>query len=230
MKVDIWSDIRCPFCYIGKRKFELALNQFEQKDKVEVIWHSFELDPLLQTREDIDVYDYLADLKGMNREQSVQLHDQVTQIAAEVGLQYNFDKTVIANSFDAHRLIQLAKIYDLGDAAEEVLFKAYFTEGINISDRNALIQAGVSIGLDRNQVEEMLNSDAFSENVKADGLQAGRLGIRGVPFFLINGRLAVSGAQSPAIFLNTLQTAWQEHQSSESAANSDDTCSIDGKC
>ena len=207
MKVDIWSDIRCPFCYIGKRKFELALEQFDHKDEVEVVWHSFELDPDLETRKDIDVYDYLADLKGMNRDRSLQIHDQVTRSAAEVGLEYNFDSAVIANSFDAHRLIQLARSRGLGDAAEEALFKAYFTDGADISDLTALSHIGTAIGLDQNEVEQMLQTTKFSEEVRADEMLARKIGIRGVPFFLINGRTAVSGAQPPAVFLDSLKAA-----------------------
>ena len=207
MKVDIWSDIRCPFCYIGKRKFELALEQFEHKDEVEVVWHSFELDPDLETRKDIDVYDYLADLKGMNRDRSLQIHDQVTRSAAEVGLEYNFDSAVIANSFDAHRLIQLARSRGLGDAAEEALFKAYFTDGADISDLTSLSHIGTAIGLDQNEVEQMLQTTKFSEEVRADEMLARKIGIRGVPFFLINGRTAVSGAQPPAVFLDSLKAA-----------------------
>lgn len=210
MKVDIWSDIRCPFCYIGKRKFELALEQFEHKDQVEVVWHSFELDPDLETRKDIDVYDYLADLKGMNRDRSLQIHDQVTRSAAEVGLEYNFDKAVVANSFDAHRLIQLAKSRGFGDAAEEALFKAYFTDGIDISDRTTLTRIAAKIGLDKEQAEQMLQTSAFSEDVKADQMLANQIGVRGVPFFLIDGKTAVSGAQPPAVFLDSLKKAWKE--------------------
>ena len=230
MKIDIWSDIRCPFCYIGKRKFELALDQFEHKDKVEVEWHSFELDPLLQTRLDVDVYDYLADRKGLNREWSIQLHDQVTQSAAEVGLVYNFDKAITANSFDAHRLIQFAKTHDLGDAAEEALFKAYFTEGVNISDHSELTAIGIGIGLDRKEVETVLSTEAYTEEVKKDGTQAQKLGIRGVPFFLINDHVAVSGAQATEVFLDSLKKAWAQYETSTPADNADGICSTDGNC
>src|SRR6476469_4901193 len=118
MKVDVWSDIRCPFCYIGKRKFEKALEQFPQRDKVEVEWHSFELDPGIKTDIATNIYDYLAQRKNISRESSKQLHEHVTTMADEAGLDYNFDKAVIANSFDAHRLVQLAKRHGLGDAAE----------------------------------------------------------------------------------------------------------------
>jgi predicted DsbA family dithiol-disulfide isomerase len=129
MKVDIWSDIMCPFCYICKRKFEGALQQFSNKEDIEVVWHSFQLDPTIEKQSDKDLYDYLAEREGQTREWAKQVNQQVTQSAKQVGLTYNLDNAVVANSFDAHRLIQLAKQKGLGDAAEERLFKAYFTEG-----------------------------------------------------------------------------------------------------
>ena len=212
MKVDIWSDIRCPFCYIGKRKFEKALAQFPQKDRVEVEWHSFELDPGMKTQTGVNVYDYLSGRKGINRESSVQLHKQVTETAKQVGLTYDFDKAVIANSFDAHRLIQLAKLNGLGDAAEERLFKAYFTEGKDISDHLTLIVLGDEIGLNGKAVKQMLDSDALADEVRYDERQAQELDINGVPFFVINDRYGVSGAQQPEVFLQTLEKAWQEYE------------------
>lgn len=212
MKVDIWSDIRCPFCYIGKRKFETALAQFPQKDKVEVEWHSFELDPGLKTKPGFTVHDYLAQRKGISREKSVQLHHQLTETATQVGLTYNFDQAVIANSFDAHRLVQLAKLNGLGDEAEERLFKAYYTEGKDISDHLTLIILGDEIGLNGKLVKQMLDSDALADEVRYDERQAQELGINGVPFFVINDRYGVSGAQQPEVFLQTLEKAWQEYE------------------
>src|SRR5437868_7360986 len=172
MKVDIWSDIRCPFCYIGKRKFERALERFPQRDKVEVEWHSFELDPTVKTDTAVNIYDYLAKRKNISRESSVQLHDNVTKMASDAGLDYNFDKAVIANSFDAHRLIQLAKQHGLGDAAEERLFKAYFTEGKDISDHLTLIVLGDEIGLSGKLIKQMLDSDEFADEVRYEEKQA----------------------------------------------------------
>jgi len=212
MKVDIWSDIRCPFCYIGKRKFEKALEQFPQRDKVEVVWHSYELDPGMKTQTGVTIHDYLAQRKNISRESSQQLHRQVTETAREVGLTYNFDKAVIANSFDAHRLVQLAKLNGLGDVAEERLFRAYFTEGHDISDHLTLIILGDEIGLDGKLVKQMLDSDALTEEVRFDEKQAREAGVNSVPFFVINDRYAVSGAQEPAVFLQTLEKAWQESE------------------
>lgn len=209
MKVNIWSDVRCPFCYIGKRKFEKALEQFPHKDKIEVIWHSFQLDPALKTQPGVHTYDYLADIKGMSREQTVSMHDRVKEIGREVGLEFNFDKAVVANSFDAHRLIQLSKSKGLGDQAEEHLFKAHFTEGKNIDDRETLAQIGVAIGLAEEEVRSVLESDLFTDKVREDEALARTLGIRGVPFFLLNEKFGVSGAQDPQLFFQALHQAWE---------------------
>src|SRR5690606_30253879 len=148
MKINIWSDIRCPFCYIGKRKFEQALEKFEHKDEVEVIWRSFELDPNLQTQTDKNIYEFFAEIKGMSVEKAKELNHQVGEIAKEIGLDFKFDDVVIANSFMGHRLIQFAKTKNLGAAAEEALFKAHFSEGKNIDDLSTLAEVGASIGLE----------------------------------------------------------------------------------
>jgi predicted DsbA family dithiol-disulfide isomerase len=207
MKVDIWSDVRCPFCYIGKRKFEKALAEFEHKDDVEIEWHSFELDPNLATRLDMDTYDYLAERYGKSREWAVERHGQVIQAAAEIGLKFDFDRSVIANSFDAHRLIQVAKQHNVADAVEENLFKAHFTEGKNIADHSVLLQIGKHSGLNALEVEVMLKSDDFTDEVRYDEKTARDLGITGVPFFVFNQKLAVSGAQASETFLDALKKA-----------------------
>ncbi|MGZ3883664.1 MAG: DsbA family oxidoreductase [Bacteroidia bacterium] len=209
MRVDIWSDIRCPFCYIGKRHFERALEKFKHKGEVQITWHSFELDPHMQTQKDISVIDYLAERKGISREQSVKLHDRVTQMAKDAGLNYNFDTAVMANSFDAHRLIQLANTKGKGDEAEEQIFKAYFIDGKDISDKFVLTTIGVTLGLDEHTVKTMLNGDAFAEDVRKDEAMAQQIGVSGVPFFVIDQKLGVSGAQPPEVFLGALEKAWQ---------------------
>jgi predicted DsbA family dithiol-disulfide isomerase len=234
MKIDIWSDIRCPFCYIGKRKFEMALEQFPQKDKIEVEWHSFELDPSLETDTKANVYDYLAERKGQSRDWSVKMHEHVVQTAEQVGLDYNFDKAVIANSFNAHRLIQLAKTQGKGDTAEEVLFKAYFTDGKNIDDNDVLTEIGTSIGLTAQVVSNMLSSDAFTKEVREDEAMANEIGINGVPFFVLNNKYGVSGAQAPETFAQAIGQAWTEyvkdHPQIIMSEATGDVCDIDGNC
>lgn len=207
MKVDIWSDVRCPFCYIGKRKFETALAQYEHKDSVEVEWHSFELDPNAETLPDVDAVEYLANRYGRPREWAEEMHQNVTDTAAEVGLKFNLAQSVVANSFDAHRLIQLAKTEGLGDEIEEKLFEAHFTNGVDISDHASLIEIGVAAGLDKISVETMLGGKDFTDEVRYDEQTAQSIGVKGVPFFVFNQKLAVSGAQPPETFLGAMRQA-----------------------
>ncbi len=208
MEVKIWSDVRCPFCYIGKRKFEAALAGFAHKDEVTITWKSFELDPNIQTVEDTNIYDYFANAKGIPHTQAVEMFDNVTRVAAEVGLEFKLDKSVVANSFNAHRLIQLAKTKGMGNEIEEELFKIHFMEGKNIDDEGVLISAGANIGIPEAEIVALLESDDFDADVRIDQLEAQRIGIRGVPFFVFDDKYAVSGAQAPEVFLQTLDKAW----------------------
>jgi len=210
MKVDIWSDVRCPFCFIGKRKFEAALAKFEHKDQVEIEWHSFELDPNAETLPDVPAAEYLANRYGKSREWAEQMQAGVTQTAAEVGLKFNLDRSIVANSFDAHRLIQLAKSEGLADEIEEALFIAHFTDGKDISDHSTLTQIGTSLGLEQTSIATMLSGPDFTDEVRRDEQTAQTIGIKGVPFFVFNEKLAVSGAQSPETFLGALRQATQE--------------------
>jgi predicted DsbA family dithiol-disulfide isomerase len=210
MKVDIWSDVRCPFCYIGKRKFETALDKFEHKDQIEVEWHSFELDPTMETKPDLNAVDYLAQIKGQSRQWAVDMNQRVTDTAAEVGLTFNMEDAVVANSFNAHRLIQLAKSNGLDNEIEEKLFVDYFTAGKNIDDKEVLIEAGIAVGLDRLAIEMMLNSDSFTDEVRLDQKIAQQIGIQGVPFFVFDQKLAVSGAQPAETFLGALEQAYNK--------------------
>lgn len=212
MKVEIWSDIMCPFCYIGKRHYEEAAKQFADANNIEIEWKSFQLDPSIPNpyNEGKDMYQYLAERKGFSYEQSKQMHSNVTQMAANAGLKYDFDKAVVANSWDAHRVIQLAKSKGLGDAIEERFFKAYFTEGKDMADKATLIQLGKEVGLDEKRVKEVLESDEFSNDVRADIQRAQTIGVSGVPFFVFNDKYAVSGAQPSGVFLETLQKSFAE--------------------
>ena len=221
MKVEIWSDVICPFCYIGKRKFEAALNSFSQKDSVQVIWHSFQLNPNLQSEHGKDAYTYLAEIKGQTREWSVKVHNSLAQSAKSIGLDYNFEKAKIANSFDAHRVIQLAKKYNLTDEVEERFFKAYFTDGELISDHATLIRLAREAGLPKEDVSEVLQTNQYAEDVKKDGAEARQLGANGVPFFVMDRKYAVSGAQDTSVFAETLQKAFHEWDKSNSAVTTE---------
>ncbi|NID12930.1 DsbA family oxidoreductase [Fibrivirga algicola] len=218
MDVEIWSDVMCPFCYIGKRKFEHALREFPHKDQVNVVWKSFQLNPDMKTEPGKNINQYLAEIKGWSLDEAKQMNDRVTAMAREVGLSYDFDKAVVANSWDAHRLIQLAKQHGLGDAAEERLFLAYFTQGRDTSDHATLLELGTEIGLDATTVQEMLTSNQFAEAVSRDIYEAQQVGARGVPFFVLDRRYAVSGAQQPDTFLNALNTAWSDWEKANPGA------------
>lgn len=232
MEIDIWSDIRCPFCYIGKRKFEMALEKFAHKDKVNVTWKSFELDPGLITNAEVSAIDHLASAKGISNEQAKGMQDYVANIAKEIDLDFNSKNSIVANSFNAHRLIQLAKTKGLGSEAEEALFKAHFAEGKNIDDNDTLFETGVSIGLAESEVKEIFTSEAFSKEVRQDEMQAQSLGINGVPFFVINNKYAVSGAQSPQTFLEALEQTWEEIKKEKQPLiiTEGESCSTDGNC
>src|SRR6185437_6343944 len=232
MEVKIWSDVRCPFCYIGKRKFEMALEKFSHKNKVKVVWQSFELDPSLKTNAGISAVEHLSEAKGISKSQAEGMQEYVANVAKEVGLDFNSKNTVVANSFNAHKLIQLSKTKGMGNEIEEALFKAYFVEGKNIDDKKTLIETGVSIGLGENDVKEIFISDAFAKEVRQDEMQAQSIGINGVPFFVLNNKYAVSGAQSPDTFLEVLEQTWEEMEKENSPLIifGGESCSIDGTC
>jgi predicted DsbA family dithiol-disulfide isomerase len=210
MKVEIWSDVMCPFCYIGKRKFEAALESFKHNNEVRVEWKSFQLNPTMKTDPTKNINKYLSEIKGWDLEQAKKMNASVTAMAEEVGLHYDFDKAVVANSFDAHRLIQLAKKHNKGDAAEECLFRAYFTEGKNIADHEVLLSLAVEIGLEKTEVINMLKSNTFAVEVAQDIEEARHIGVRGVPFFVIDRRYGISGAQQAETFLDALNKAREE--------------------
>lgn len=232
MQVKIWSDVRCPFCYIGKKKFEAALENFPQKDKVEVVWKSFQLDPTLKTDANQTTLDYFVKTKGVSKEQARQMLAGATQMANAEGIEFNLEESVPANSLKAHRLIQFAKSKGLGNEIEEALFKAHFEEAVNIDDIKVLVNVGRSIGLNAEEVENIFDSNAFVNEVKQDELEARKIGVRGVPFFVFEDKYAVSGAQSSEIFLQHLEKSWEEYQKKNSGLeiSEGDSCSPDGIC
>lgn len=205
MKIEIWSDIMCPFCYIGKRQLETALKQFPENE-FEIEWKSFQLDPSITPQPGKDVYTYLAERKSMTVEQSKEMHKGVTERAKSVGLDYNFDKAVISNSLEAHRIIQLAKTKNLGDEIEEIFFKAYFTEGRDLNDGPTLIELAEKAGLNKEDVLKVLQSDnLFIKEVESDINEAQEIGVQGVPFFVFDRKYAVSGAQPVEAFVQTIK-------------------------
>jgi predicted DsbA family dithiol-disulfide isomerase len=234
MKVEIWSDVMCPFCYIGKRKFEAALSKFSDAAGIELEWRSFQLDPTIESGHGKDLYQYLSERKGIPYEQAVQMNAQVSAMAAAEGIVFNPANAVVANSFDAHRLVHLAKKNNLGDVAEERLFKSYFTESQDFGDHAVLTQLGKEIGLEESSVKETLASDAFATEVQAEINEAQALGIRGVPFFVFDRKYAVSGAQASEIFLEVLDKSFAEWRKVNPASPFEviegSVCTPDGEC
>ncbi|MBI3232480.1 MAG: DsbA family oxidoreductase [Bacteroidetes bacterium] len=210
MKVEIWSDVMCPFCYIGKRKFEQALSDFPGKDKIHLVWKSYQLSPAMKTNPDMNINQYLAEHKGISLQEAKRMNDRVTEIARQVGLIYNFDMAIVANSFNAHRFSHFAKHYGKQNEAEEKLFAAYFTEGKNTDDIRTLIELGEEIGLDPSTLKIALESDAYTKDVRMDIYEAHQIGVRGVPFFVFDRKYAVSGAQDSSVFLQTLEKSFLE--------------------
>ena len=201
LKVEIWSDVVCPWCYIGKRRFETAAAQFD--GEVEVTWRSFELDPHAPPVREHTATEHLAAKYGMSHEQAEASHAQMTALAAQEGLEYHFERARGGNSFDAHRLIHLATADGLQDEAMERVMRGYFTEGLPIGDREALVALAAELGLDGTA----LDSDAYADAVREDEQLAQRIGIHGVPFFVLDRRYGVSGAQPAEILVQALEKA-----------------------
>jgi protein disulfide-isomerase len=210
MQVEIWSDVMCPFCYIGKRKFEAALAQFADKGNIQLLWKSFQLSPDMVTDSTKNINQFLAEHKGISLQDAKRMNEQVTRMAEQVGLVYNFDRSVVANSFNAHRFSHFAKHYGKQNEAEEKLFNAYFTDGKNIDDYPTLIQLGAEIGLDTAALKTVLENGTYADDVRADIYEAQQVGVRGVPFFLFNRKYAVSGAQDSQAFLQALEKSFAE--------------------
>lgn len=204
MKIEIWSDIMCPFCYIGKRQLEKALAEFPNEE-FEIEWKSFQLDPSITPQKGRDIYTFLAERKGVSVEQSKEMHKAVVERAKNVGLDYHFEKVIVSNSLTAHRIIHLGKARKLGDEMEEIFFKAYFTEGKDLNDASTLIELGIQAGLDENEVRKVIeNESVFLNNVQNDIAEAQQIGVQGVPFFVFDRKYAVSGAQPVEVFVQTI--------------------------
>jgi len=207
MKVEIWSDVACPFCYIGKKRFDEALAQFPDKDQVEVIYRSFELDPHAAKHIEQDVHDMLATKYGMTREKAIAMSNNVSNMAESVGLSFKFDSMVLTNTFDAHRLTHHAATFGRRAEMTESLFKAHFTDSEHVGDHAVLAGLAEKIGLDKQAAIDILSGSAYSEEVRAEEREAQQLGINGVPFFVINRTLGISGAQSTEGFIDALKQA-----------------------
>lgn len=212
MQVEIWSDVVCPWCYLGKRRFEQALESFEHRDEVEVTYRSFELDPSIPKDVILPTVQMLATKYGMSPPQALQAQRQMEQRAAGDGLTFRMEGMQSGNTRDAHRLLQLAKARDRQHDLVERLHKAYFTEQASIFDHDELTRLAVEAGLDRDEVAAVLNSDVYGENVDTDEAMAQSIGVTGVPFYVFDRRYAVSGAQSAETLTEVLEKAWTDRQ------------------
>lgn len=208
MKIEIWSDIVCPWCYIGKRRFEAALERFPHREQVEVVWRSFELDPGSPQQYPGSLDEMLAAKLGRSVDEARAMNAHVAQAAAGEGLDYRLAEAKPGNTFDAHRLIHLAAARGLQAEAKERLLRGYFTEGMPVGDHDALVEAIAEVGVDPAEARAVLAGDAYAEEVRADQQRARSLGVSGVPFFVLDGRLGVSGAQPSELFEQALEQAW----------------------
>lgn len=232
MRVDIWSDVVCPWCYIGKRRFEQALARFPHQNEIELTWRSFELDPSAPpSPEQPGRYvDHLARKYGITTDQAHVMIDRVVSAAAEEGLNFRFDIARRGNTFDAHRLLHLALHNDAQDELKEALDHATFTEGLPVSDQQALTEVAVAVGLDEIQVKEVLTSDIYADAVRAEEAQARAFGISAVPFFVIDSKYGIAGAQPPDVITEALERAWSETNPLTVLGQGSDAVCADGSC
>ncbi|MBM2619810.1 DsbA family oxidoreductase [Actinoplanes sp. LDG1-06] len=212
--VDIWSDVVCPWCYLGNAVFKQAVEQFPHGSSVQVRYHSFQLNPSFPVGEAVLADEYLAQNFKMPKAQLEASHAQLAARGAEAGLDYQFSKTVMINTLDAHRMIHLAKAHGQELPMVDRLFRAEFTEGLNLSDHAVLADLAVELGLDRAEAEKALETKAYEQDIRADLAQARQLGISGVPFFVFDNKRGVSGAQPIEMFRKALDVTWQDRAAS----------------
>lgn len=232
MQIAIWSDIACPYCYIGKRKLEMALKEFPHSDQIELKWYSYELDPTLEKRDNnINYYEHIAQKYNKPIENVKKSNEKLVNLAKEVGLDFNFNKVIVTNTLDALRMVKLADKQGLATEMEEVLFRSYFTEGLCISDYKVLINLGKEIGLEEKTIEKMLNSEDFKEKILFDKERAEkRFKLNFIPFYKM-GNFFIEGSIEIPNYLKTIAIAFQSWLSddlSEGGKISGEACAADG--
>lgn len=232
LKIQIWSDVMCPFCYIGKRKIEEALSQFENKESVVIEWKSFQLDPNFVATPNESIVDHLAEKYRRDTDWAQSMIDNMTVNARNSGLDFHFEKAILANSQNAHRLLHLAKRHQLSNEVKELLFKAYLTDGKDVNDWKTLQEIGQKVGLPMEDINQLIDSDIYVNEVRQDQQEAQNLGVTGVPFFVFDNKYAISGAQPTETFLKTLEKSWEEGQFivpiKTELASETNSCTIDG--
>ncbi len=210
MKIEIWSDVMCPFCYIGKRHLEKAMENVPFSNEIEIEWKSYQLNPDYHNTTNESLYDYLARAKGMTIAQAKQMTGNVLEMANKAGLSLDFEHSVPANSFDAHRFLHFAKSKGLQNEAEEALFQAHFIEGKDIANKEIVSAIGQMLGLIKHEIDSVLATDDFAEAVQYDGYESQQIGIRGVPYFVFDRKYALSGAQPVETFKSALTQSFME--------------------
>jgi predicted DsbA family dithiol-disulfide isomerase len=225
--VEIWSDIACPWCYVGKRRFEAALAGFEHRDDVRVTWRSFELDPSAPREREGDGAQHLADKYGTTRDEALAMQQRVADVAAGEGLDFRFDVARGGNTFDGHRLLHLAAAHGVQDAMKERLMRAYLGEGELIGDAAVLERLALEVGLPADEVRDVVGGDRYAAQVRDDERTAAALGIRAVPFFVVDRRIGASGAHPPAALLDLLRQAWPAEPALEVVADGA-SCGVEG--
>lgn len=232
MKIEVWSDFVCPFCYIGKRRLEQALEEFDQKDKVEVSFKSFELQPHLPSDKNVTIHEMLAKKMNMTPEQAKAMNNQVIASAATVGLAYQFDDMKQTNTLDAHRLVKFAESVGKGGELTERLLSAHFLESQFLGEHETLLDLAYEVGLNREEASKVLTSSDYLDEVRMDQQEGQQLGVQGVPFFVFNRKYAISGAQPHEAFVQTLKKVWEEENQTSPLqhiqTDSDATCTDDG--
>lgn len=233
MKVDIWSDIRCPFCYVGKKNFEKGLANFKEKSKIEITWHSFQLNPELETQLDKNSLENFSERKGVSIAEAKEMYQHVVKAGEIAGIEFNLEGQKVANSYKGHLLLQFAATKNVANEMEEELFKAQFIDGRNIDDEKTLIEIGKSLSLNEDEIKSALNSDDFKYAVAKDVALASQMGINAVPFFVINDKYGVSGAQPSEVFQEVLEKSWEEFSNGDQGLkiiHSGETCDTEGNC
>ena len=230
LHIDIWSDIACPWCHVGKRRLEAALARFPHRDAVEIVWRAFELDPSAPRTIDLSV-SYAARLAkkyGSSVADAEAMIARMTEVARQDGLDFHFERIRPGNTFDAHRVLHLAAERGVQDAVKERFLRAYLGEGEPIGDPETLVRLAAEAGLDPEEVRATLAGDAHARDVRADEEEAREIGVRGVPFFVLAGRWAISGAQPPDLFLRALTQAWSELQTKPATFDEGAACGPEG--
>ncbi|GEL99648.1 DsbA family oxidoreductase [Cellulomonas terrae] len=233
LNVEVWSDIACPWCYIGKRRFATVLADFPHREHVEVTWRAYELSPSTPVGPGRPEIEMLAALKGIPHDQVKRMFAQVTAVAAGEGLAYDFDRALAVNTFAAHRLVHLARTTGGADLAErtlEALFSAHFEHGADLGDDDTLVRIVSAAGVDADEARAALGDDTGADAVRADEDEARALGVTGVPFFVVDRRIAVSGAQPADVFARLLETAWRDANPVQVLATADGAACVDDAC